>query len=133
MLQVTLEPSKAKTTLEFMLLTLCRSFELKAKGAASLLANNNQKLLLMSMKGANGDYKQVSQFFHELHFYSMFLSQLVSEEYKEAIKEVNPKKTLAVKQNFTKILALTATGCYSKNRQVIELCLKTLRSITRDF
>ena len=45
-----------ESTLEYILNTLCRAFEMKPKQAAALLTNNNQFLIHSIVKGVKGQY-----------------------------------------------------------------------------
>lgn len=45
-----------ESTLEYILNTLCRAFEMKPKQAAALLTNNNQFLIHSIVKGIKGQY-----------------------------------------------------------------------------
>jgi len=50
------ELSEMKSSLEFVINSLSTSLDLKPKQAAALLTNNNQKLLILVMKGVDGDF-----------------------------------------------------------------------------
>ena len=74
------QPHETESSLELILNTLCRSFEIKPKQAAALLTNNNQYLIHSVAKGIKGSFQPVLRWFQDLNANSRQLSSLVESE-----------------------------------------------------
>ena len=46
--------SESESSLEMILISLCKAFSMKSKQAAALLTNNNQYLIMACIKGVKG-------------------------------------------------------------------------------
>mmetsp|Transcript_9412 Transcript_9412/g.14391 ORF Transcript_9412/g.14391 Transcript_9412/m.14391 type:complete len:143 (+) Transcript_9412:633-1061(+) len=80
-----LHPSETKSTLEFILNTLCKSMNLKPRHAAALLTDNNQNLLNMCIKGVKSDYSCVLMWYTDINRHFQHLSNILQYEMKSAI------------------------------------------------
>ena len=49
-------PEETESSLELILNTLCRAFQIKPKQAAALLTNNNQFLIHSIVRGVKGNF-----------------------------------------------------------------------------
>jgi hypothetical protein len=57
---------EVESSLELILNTLCRAFQMKPKQAAALLTNNNQFLIHSIVKGVKGNYEPLVAWYTEL-------------------------------------------------------------------
>jgi len=112
-----------ESTLEFILNTLCRAFEMKPKQAAALLTNNNQFLIHSVVKGVKGKYDPVMTWYTDLYGNSKHMTTLLELE----VEQLN---NLA---NYTKVLYTISTGMYSNNLDVCKWCLKLMTKVAFDF
>lgn len=71
------EPTSASNCLEYLLITICRSFGLKAHQAAGLLTNGNKYLNQAIIKGIHGNYEMVLNWFQDLYTSSLHLVALI--------------------------------------------------------
>lgn len=59
--------TKTVTSLEFLLVTISKNFELKIKQSAALLTNGSKYLAHVIAKGVKGDYEPIIAWYRELY------------------------------------------------------------------
>lgn len=76
-------PTQTTTVQEFILNTLCKSFELyNAKQASGFLDRNYKYLAEAILEGYYNRFEPASDWFDLLSKHSQFLSKLINDEYK---------------------------------------------------
>ena len=73
-------PNDTESTLELLLNTLCKAFQMKPKQAAALLTNNNQFLIHSIVKGVKGKYEPLLAWYYDLHACSKHFTGLMELE-----------------------------------------------------
>lgn len=120
------------TSVQFVLLALSMSFEVKPKQAAALLTNNHKYLMYISVKGGKGqDFSKVVNWYGIMYPHVAHLVQLILTEKKDVLTYGSPFAPMAspghaVKENRKNILYKTLNifkgGLYSKNEDVVQAC-----------
>ena len=125
------DPSQTQSSLEFILNTICKAFQMHSPPAAAImLTNDNRTLVDACTNGYFGSYERVIKWFELINLHSMYLSRLINQEYEAAIKE--KKKTKAI-ENIFNIFVTFSCGCLSTNINVVKSCMKCLRSLAQDI
>src|SRR5688500_12939362 len=88
------EPVDTESTLELILNTLCRAFNMKPKQAAALLTNNNQFLIHSIVKGAKGKYEPLISWYQDVYANSKHLTTMLELESEQFPNSTNFKKVL---------------------------------------
>lgn len=110
--------TKTESCLEFLLLSLGKSFSLLPKQAAGLLTDGSQYLAHILIKGLKGQYPQVINWLMEIYSVSKHFTNLMKkEEFKAIIVVLNNLKG----------------GLYSKDKDVAKWTVKNLQKIVCDF
>lgn len=80
----TKNPSETESTLEFVLLTLCRALNLKASQSVALLANGNEYLTHCVVKGVKGRFEPMVNWYKDIYSYSKHLATMLEAEIEQA-------------------------------------------------
>lgn len=127
------DPTEAESSLEFMLVTLSRSFKISAKQAASLMTNNNQPLIEISQSNQLHTMAPLVNWLSEVFNHSEFLTYILVKEYEEAEKEAMETDAFHLleqyKKNFFKILHALSSGCMSRDLVICSQSLHILRAL----
>jgi hypothetical protein len=123
-LQIDRPLADSNNSLEFLLMTLSRSFELTPRQAAALLTDSNQYLVTACVKGVKGGYFQpIINWYQEIHDNLWTLIELLQAE----LAKFNDVRSIQ------KVLATVASGLYSSNSEVVRMTLRTLTDSFEKF
>ncbi|CDW79816.1 UNKNOWN [Stylonychia lemnae] len=110
----------SETTLEFILLSLSRSLQIKPKQAAGLLSNNHKFLVHIAVKGMKGnDYTKIQQWYLDIYQNTQLLIQLIDNE-----KDQNAMKLT---------LNILKCGLFSQNIDLAVNCSRLLSKIGQEI
>ncbi len=112
-----------ESTLEYLLNTLCRAFEMKPKQAAALLTNNNQFLIHSIVKGIKGRYEPLIGWYQDIYINAKALLSMLEQEI----------EILGNSTNFQKVLSTMSAGLYSNNLEVCRACYKLMIKFGQEF
>lgn len=104
---------QTETLLEFFLLSLCKSLNIKIRQAAGLLSDNRKFLIQVCNKGIKGDFSRVVNWYTALSFNHRHLLNLVKNTKSEG-------KTMTY--------ATISCGLYSRN---VQICVSTIGVINQ--
>lgn len=110
--------TNTNNSLEYLLVTLSRSFDLSPRQAAALLTNNNQYLITACVKGVKGGYfLPVLNWYKEMSDNILILIELLASELSkfEDIRSIQ------------KVLSILASGLYSSSTEVVRKTLIMLK------
>ncbi len=88
------DPADTDSTLELILNTLCKAFQMRPKQSAALLTNNNQFLIHSVVKGVKGRYEPIISWFQDLYANSKQLTMLLELEVEQIPNFANFTKVL---------------------------------------
>lgn len=104
------KPTNCDSSLEIILNTLCRNFNMKPKQSAALLTNNSQYLMHLVVKGLKGNFEPIISWYEELNSIAEYFVEIICLESKKNKKHT----TLSMAMNVVK------TGCFSHNYEVAQ-------------
>jgi len=79
-MKVDKDPEETESSLELILNTLCKAFQMKPKQAAALLTNNNQFLIHSIVKGVKGNYDPLNAWYNDIKKHMKHLIYLLDIE-----------------------------------------------------
>ncbi len=107
--------NEVENSLEFIVVTLSRAFDLKPMQSTALLTNKSQYLLAACVKGfKNGRFDPVLAWYDLLNENIESLCELVASEF----------KIFNDQSSTIKMLAILSSGFYSSNLQVLTTTFK---------
>eukprot|EP00347_Sterkiella_histriomuscorum_P016192 403354133 len=110
----------AETTLEFILLSLSKSLQIKPKQSAGLLSNNHKFLMHIAVKGMKGnDFSKIQQWYLDIYQNTQLLIQLIDNE-----KDSNAMKLT---------LNILKCGLYSQNTDLAINCIRLLSKMGQEI
>jgi len=109
------ELSASSTVLQFVLVSLCKSMELKSKQAAGLLADNNKYLIHVCVKGVKSNYQKVCDWYALMYKELRLLATLMEKEEEHGSVKIT--------------LNFVSAGLYSGNQDVVLWCAKVLNKL----
>lgn len=109
---------EVKSPLEFFILSLSKSLDLKPKQAAALLSNNRKFLIQISNRGIKGDYSKINIWYDDLFANYKKLLQILSKAQMKDAKLVT--------------FATISVGLYSKNPEVCQNAFSLLTQLEAD-
>lgn len=105
--------------LEFFLISLSKSLELKPRQAAALLSNNRKYLIQISNRGIKGDYSKIISWYQDLFLNYKKLMQIIKKSQMKDAKSMS--------------FATLSVGLYSKNDEVARNAYSLLMQLEADF
>jgi len=118
-LDINKKPETIENCLEFLLVTISRSFNLKPKQAAGLLTDSNKYLSHILVKGLKGDFDPVTAWLMEVYSWSKSFSNLIK------IEEDNNSVNM--------VLNAFKGGLFSKQKDVAIWTAKIFTKLAYDF
>ena len=108
---------ECSSLLEFLIISLCKNFELDVRQSVALLSNNRKYLQFICNKGVKNDFTKVKNWLEDLNKnYDLTLKLLL--KYPDGI-------------NIS--YATIGSALYSKNYEIIEVCLNLLIKLKNDI
>ena len=123
-------PSSTSNTLEFILNTMCRGFDIEPMNAATFITYHNKNLTEACLKGIKKKFLPLQAWMKEVHFNCKYLCHLLRIEHIQAQKNNRVDEN---NQNVKKILMILACGCISPKTSLVAYSLKTLRMVAIDL
>ncbi|CAG9316961.1 unnamed protein product [Blepharisma stoltei] len=110
---------EADTCLEYLIVSLCKDFELKPKQGAGLLAQGYKYLAHIIAKGLKGSFEPVMLWYQDIYSNTQRLAELVSNELDSGA------------MNF--VMSALKPGLISKDIEIIEWTLRVFSKLALEF
>jgi len=132
-MDTSIKPSETESSLEFLLNTMCRAFQIQPRQGAALMTNNNEYLTLVCCRGVKGNFEPVINWYLELFQYSRYFSKLIETEFQKASESNNEQSVNKQRNNLYKILQTLSCGLYSQNSDIAERALQLIVALRKDL
>ena len=108
---------ECSSLLEFLIISLCKNFELDVRQSVALLSNNRKYLQFICNKGVKNDFTKVKNWLEDLN-----------KNY-----DLTLKLLLKYPDGMNISYATIGSALYSKNYEIIEVCLNLLIKLKNDI
>lgn len=108
-----------ESPLEFFIVSLSRSLDLKPRQAVALLANSREYLIQIANKGINGDFAKINNWYQDVLFNYETLVNIIKSS------NMRDKKAISY--------ATLSVGLFSKNEQIAKSAFSLLKMLESDI
>lgn len=117
-LEIAINLNETETCLEMLVISLCKTLQVKPKQAAGLLTQNGKFLVQVILKGLKGKFEPINNWYSIILDNLTHLKKLITKEYDQG--------------SLSLVLSALKPGLATKNQETLKLCLGLFLEIRKN-